>query len=72
MVMNQVQAIDLTHVYRKYKGKWVGLKDDHKTVIASGSTPSEVMDKAKQKGFANPELFKVPKKSLLYVGVCLG
>ena len=65
-------TIDLTPVYKKYKGKWVGLKDDHTTVIASGQTPREVIEKARKKGFDTPELFKVPKKSLLYVGVCLG
>ena len=66
------QPIDWTHIYKQYKGKWVGLKNDHKTVIASGRTVQEVIAQAKQKGIDTPELFKVPKKSLLYVGVCRG
>jgi len=66
------KPIDWTNIYKKYKGQWVGLKDDHKTVVASGRTVQEVITQAKQKGIDNPELFKVPKKSLLYVGVCLG
>ena len=66
------KTIDLTPVYKKYKGKWVGLKDDHTTVIASGQTPREVIEKARKKGFETRELLKVPQKSLLYVGVWHG
>lgn len=55
-------VIDWTKIYKKYRGLWVGLKDDQKTVIASGETVREVMDKAKKKGFGEPILFRVPTK----------
>lgn len=61
-------AIDWTKIYEKYKGLWVGLKDDEKTVVASGKTVKEVMDRAQKKGYKNPILFRVPIKIIPYVG----
>ena len=61
-------AIDWTKIYKKYKGLWVALKDDEKTVIASGKTVSEVMERAKNKGFDTPILFRVPTRILLHIG----
>ena len=61
-------AIDWTDICRKYKGLWVGLKDDEKTVVASGKTVREVMEKAHEKGYAKPILFRVPEKIIPYVG----
>lgn len=61
-------AIDWTKIYKKYRGLWVGLKDDQKTVIAFGETVREVMDKAKKKGFSEPILFRVPTKLIPYIG----
>ena len=61
-------AIDWTHIYKKYKGLWVGLKDDEVTVIASGKTEKEVMSKSKKKGFSLPILFKVPTKVIPFIG----
>jgi hypothetical protein len=61
-------AIDWTKKYDKYKGQWVALKNDEKTVIANGASVEEVMCEAKQKGFQNPILFRVPTKVMPYVG----
>lgn len=61
-------AIDWTKIYRKYKGLWVALKDDQKTVIASGKTVREAVEKSKSKGFNEPILFKVPEETLPYIG----
>ncbi len=61
-------VIDWTKIYKKYKGLWVALKDDQKTVIASGNTVKEVMEKAKKKGFKAPILFRMPAKVLPYIG----
>lgn len=62
-------AIDWTKIFNKYKGLWVALKDDNKTVVASGKTVKEVMEKAKKRGFQEPILFKVPTKIVLYIGI---
>lgn len=61
-------AIDWTNIYRKYKGLWVALKSDEKTVVASGKTAKEVWDKAREKGFQKPILTRMPSKLLPYVG----
>lgn len=55
-------AIDWTKIFKKYKGMWVGLREDNKTVVAFGKTVSEVMEKSKKKGFDHPILFRVPDK----------
>lgn len=61
-------AIDWTHIFKKYKGKWVALKDDQKTVVGAGSSLQKAVDEAKKKGFKNPILFKVPTEVLPYIG----
>ncbi|MBI3572586.1 MAG: hypothetical protein HY092_00095 [Candidatus Kerfeldbacteria bacterium] len=61
-------AIDWSTIIRKYRGLWVGLKDDERTVVASGQTVQEVLKKAKAKGFNQPILFRVPSEVLPYVG----
>jgi hypothetical protein len=61
-------AIDWTQIFEKYAGLWVGLKDDEKTVVASGKTIKEVMEEAKRKGYEQPILFKVPTEVIPYVG----
>jgi len=62
-------AIDWTHIYKKYKGLWVGLQDDEVTIIASGNTVEDVMEKSKKKGFDSPILFRVPDRIVPYIGV---
>jgi len=61
-------AIDWTKIYKKYKGLWVALKDDEKSVVASGKTVKEVMKEAKKKGFKEPILFRVPTEIIPYIG----
>ncbi|MDA2921644.1 DUF5678 domain-containing protein [Patescibacteria group bacterium AH-259-L07] len=61
-------AIDWTEICKKYKGLWIGLKSDEKTVVASGKTVKEVIEKAKMKGYKDPILFRVPTKIIPYVG----
>lgn len=61
-------AIDWTNIYKKYKGLWIGLKDDETTVVASGKTAREVMEKATKKGYTQPILFRVPTKVMPYIG----
>ena len=41
-------AIDWTKICKKYRGLWVGLKSDKKTVVASGRTVMEVMEKSQR------------------------
>ena len=62
-------AIDWTKIYKKYKGLWVALKSDEKTVIASGKTLKETATISKRKGYKDPIFFRVPEKVASYVGL---
>jgi len=57
-----------THLYKKYRGLWVALKEDYKTVIASGKTAREALKKSEKKGISNPYLNYVPKKLTAFAG----
>ena len=60
--------IDWTHIYKDYKGKWVAIKSDNKTVVAFGKTALEVRLSANKAGFKKAGLFYVPKKDTVFVG----
>ncbi len=66
--MSNEQEIDYGELYSKFAGQWVVLDDDEETVIASAPTPSESYKKAKEQGYKNPILFKVPERSVSYIG----
>lgn len=61
-------VVDWTNICKKYKGLWVGFKDDEKTVVASGKSVREVMNKAKKRRYLQPLLFRVPSEIVPYVG----
>jgi hypothetical protein len=62
-----MKPIDLSHVYKKYKGLWVALIHDTE-VISADKSVRKVVEQAKQKGYQHPLLFKVPKNDLPFVG----
>lgn len=62
-------AIDWTRIYKKYKGKWIALREDEKTVITYGETVKDVMEKSQRKGVKLPILFRVPSTAIAYVGL---
>jgi len=66
-----MKKIDRTDMAQKHKGKWVALKADRKTVIASGATVKSVMTSAKKKGAKNPIITRMPKKTRSFVGAHL-
>ena len=61
-------AIDWTKIYYRYKGLWVALQDDERTVVASGETAKEALGQAQAKGCQKPILFRVPTEIVPYVG----
>ena len=61
-------ATDWSKIYKKYKGLWVALKDDEKTVIGSGKTAKEAFAKAEKKGYTKPILTRMPEELVTYVG----
>jgi len=62
------KARDFIWIHQKYKGKWVALTSDEKSVVSSGKTAKEVYDQAHKKGFKEPILMKVPKAVVPLVG----
>jgi len=62
-----MKAIDLSHVYKNYKGLWVALINDTE-VISADKSVRKVVEQAKKKGYEKPLLFKVPKNDLPFVG----
>lgn len=61
-------TIDWTAMFKTYKGLWVALNDDEKTVIASGNNPKDVKEKAYKKGYQSPILMKIPLKVTAQIG----
>jgi predicted RNase H-like HicB family nuclease len=61
-------AIDWTKIYNKYKGKWVALAEDEKTVIAAGSTLKEALTKARKASNVEPILTRIPEDLQPFVG----
>ena len=61
-------AIDWTQIYEKYKGLWVALKHDQKTVVGSGSTPREAYNEAKLNGYEQPILTLMPENLMPFIG----
>ena len=61
-------SIDWTKQYEKYKGLWVALEDDQKTVIVAGETLRETRQKAEQKGHEQPIFFHVPSEIIPQIG----
>lgn len=66
--MISYMAIDWTKIVKKYKGQWVALKDDEKTVIAHGHTAKSAMEAAKKKGYHHPILTRMPDKVVSFAG----
>ena len=54
-------AKDWTKLYKKYKGLWVALSEDEKTVLGVGKTVQEAILSAKKKSDQTPFLTRVPK-----------
>lgn len=64
-------AINWSSIYKKYKGLWVALDQDEKTVLAAAKTAKEAFNKAKKKGYQKPILTKMPQALINYVGSSL-
>ena len=61
-------AIEWSSIFRRFKGLWVALDDDEKTVLASGKTAKEALDKARRKGHRTPIITRMPDRLQPYVG----
>lgn len=64
-----MKPIDYSPIFKKYPGRWVALKSDEKTVVAASRSANKVFQEAKEEGIKEPILFKVPTKSVPYIGI---
>jgi len=53
---------------KKFGGKWIALKPNTESVVASGGNAQKVYKEAQKKGVKIPTLFKVPTKYVPYIG----
>lgn len=65
-----MQAINMTKIYKNYKGNWVAFKSStsNPEVIAYAKTLKETLKKAGEKGFKHPVVTQIPKEVLPIVG----
>ena len=56
------KAVHLAKLLAPYKGKWVTLSHDRRTIVGVGVTMDIALQKAKEKGEDHPLLVKSPDK----------
>lgn len=64
-----MRPIDQTHLTGKYKGKWVALRGNRRTVVASGKSVKSVLEAAKRKGCKQPILTRIPQSPAHFIGL---
>ncbi len=62
-----MKAIDMTPIIRKYPGYFVALTYDRKRVLGKGHAPEDALKEAKEKGFKDPILTKIPEENRSYL-----
>jgi hypothetical protein len=70
LILNHM-ALDWAKIYKKYKGLWVVLDEKERRVVAFDRNAKKAFEKAQKKGVKIPILFKVPSKTISYIGVHL-
>jgi len=64
-------AINWTSIYKKYKGLWVALLNDEKTVVGHGQTLKEAKEMALKKGYDHPIFTRMPQNLSAFAGGAL-
>lgn len=69
-MVNSMKVIDQTHLGAKqYRGKWVALAHDQRTVVAVARTLRKAVALAKRAGVVDPIMTRVPTQDHLLVGL---
>jgi hypothetical protein len=63
-----MRPIDRTPLERTYAGKWIALKSDRRTVIASGTSVRSALAAARRKGVDRPLITRLPMEPRAFVG----
>ena len=66
--MRNMKAINWEKIREKYKGQWVALEDDEETVIASGRSVQDVLEKARGMGYTEPIVAFMPWELVSFAG----
>ena len=66
-----MSAIDWTPIYNKYKGLWVALLKDEKTVVGHGKTLKEAKEMALKNGHDYPIFTRMPPNLSAFAGGAL-
>ena len=65
--MTKIKKIDLSVALRKYSNKWLALKPNSNSVVASGKELKKVIQAAKEKGVVHPVVTRAPKNYGAYI-----
>lgn len=68
LLTNRMQSLNRTAMARRYAGKWVALREDRKSVVASGDSVQEALRAAQKKGIDRPVMTRMPKTVCSFVG----
>lgn len=63
MMPETKEPVNLAKLLAPYKGKWVTLTKDEKSVLGAGNTIDEALKAAEKKGELFPFLIKVPDET---------
>ena len=68
VLLSPMRSLDRTSVGKKYRGKWVALAKDRKTVVASSSSAKGALTAAARRGHSTPVITRVPESPMPFVG----
>ena len=60
---------DWTKIQKKYRGLWVALAKDEKTVMGSGKTLRQAIEQSKKRGYEDPIMTRMPTEVIPYIGI---
>ena len=60
--------INWENIFKNYRGLWVALAEDEKTVVASSKDAKEAYRQAVKKGLKVPIMFSVPLEIKSHIG----
>src|SRR5207302_642492 len=65
---HSMRPLDRTQLARTHRGKWIALKADRKTVIATGKNVSQALAAARKNGVEQPIITRLPLHPTGFVG----
>jgi hypothetical protein len=70
IIEGDVAMQDIRHptVPSEYAGKWIAWNHAMTRIVASGTTPAEVLEAAKKLGESDPVLGKAPRANVRIIG----